>query len=322
MRWARTFGAVVVAWLWGCGAEPPRKDDAPIVPTRELDASEVSASAQGVRGKALAADGSELAYVDTHDHFAHTRRVDPAKFPYFKRRGASPEVVLTFDCAWVPKETGAEVLDALREMGVKATFFVAGPFVIEDLRKNDSGPNRATLELVRRIVDEGHEVGNHTRNHPHLSPGVTWSTELTTLAKSWENATREAYAPASPPAAAAMKPYWRAPYGEYDERSLSAAAVAGFSLHFGWNVDVLDSIGLPACRSVAPGAACLDADRETRHVLSFVHENPALDVVVVLAHLGAPYGFGKDPKGLRALITKLRAEGRTFAKLSEVVVPP
>lgn len=260
--------------------------------------------------------------MDTHDHFAHTQRVDPAKFPYFKKRGTSPEVVLTFDCAWVPKETGAEVLDALREMGVKATFFVAGPFVTEDLRKSDSGPNRATLELVRRIVDEGHEVGNHTRNHPHLTAGVSWSTELTKLAKSWENAAREAYAPANPPAAAVMKPYWRAPYGEYDERSLSAAAVAGYPLHFGWNVDVLDSIGLPACRSSAAGAACLDADRETRHVLSFVHENATLDVVVVLAHLGAPYGFGKDPKGLRALVTKLRAEGRTFAKLSEVVVAP
>jgi peptidoglycan/xylan/chitin deacetylase (PgdA/CDA1 family) len=270
----------------------------------------------------VAADGREVPYVDTHDHFTHTRRVDPAKFPYFKRRGAAPEVVLTFDCAWVPKEAGAEVLDALREMGVKATFFVAGPFVTDDLRKSEPGPNRATLELVRRIVDEGHEVGNHTRNHPHLAAGVSWSDELGALAKSWEKATREAYAPASPPAAATMKPYWRAPYGEYDERSLSAAAVAGYPLHFGWNVDVLDSIGLPACRSVAAGAACLDADRETRHVLSFVHENPTLDVVVVLAHLGAPYGFGKDPKGLRALITKLRAEGRTFAKLSEVVVSP
>ncbi len=119
-----------------------------------------------------------------------------------------------------------------------------------------------------------------------------------------------------------MKPFWRAPYGEYDDRALGEAARAGYTVHFGWNVDTRDSLGAKDCRVAPQEPGCLSAEKETQIVTSYVRKNPALDVIVVLLHLGAPYGFGKDPKGLRALVAAMRAEGRTFAKLSEVVVPP
>ncbi|MFO0692521.1 MAG: glycosyltransferase [Polyangiales bacterium] len=73
-----------------------------------------------------------------------------------ERRGHPDRgVVLTFDDGPDPEWT-PRILDVLRAHHAKATFFVLG--------------ERATLypELVRRIVAEGHLVGNHTYHHPHL----------------------------------------------------------------------------------------------------------------------------------------------------------
>jgi peptidoglycan/xylan/chitin deacetylase (PgdA/CDA1 family) len=64
-------------------------------------------------------------------------------------------VALTFDDGPDPARTPA-LLDALAALGVKATFFLLGGAV-------DANP-----ALARRIVDEGHEVGNHTYRHAYL----------------------------------------------------------------------------------------------------------------------------------------------------------
>jgi peptidoglycan/xylan/chitin deacetylase (PgdA/CDA1 family) len=65
-------------------------------------------------------------------------------------------IALTFDDGPDPKVTPT-VLDTLRENNLKATFFVSG--------------DRATQhpELIRRIVREGHTLGNHTHSHPNMA---------------------------------------------------------------------------------------------------------------------------------------------------------
>lgn len=64
-------------------------------------------------------------------------------------------VALTFDDGPYPPYTG-EILDVLKENHILATFFVIG-------RNVEKHP-----ELVQRIVDEGHQVGNHTYDHVDL----------------------------------------------------------------------------------------------------------------------------------------------------------
>lgn len=61
-------------------------------------------------------------------------------------------VYLTFDDGPIP-ETTPYILDALKQYHVKATFFCVG----ENVKKHP--------ELYKRIIDEGHTVGNHTHNH-------------------------------------------------------------------------------------------------------------------------------------------------------------
>ncbi|MBJ7987593.1 glycosyltransferase [Bacillus cereus] len=73
---------------------------------------------------------------------------------YGKPKGK--QVVLTFDDGPDPKYT-PEVLDILEENKIKAAFFVLG----ENAQIN---PN-----IVKRIYDEGHEIGNHTFKHPNVA---------------------------------------------------------------------------------------------------------------------------------------------------------
>ncbi|MEV6153133.1 polysaccharide deacetylase family protein [Nonomuraea sp. NPDC052129] len=69
-------------------------------------------------------------------------------------------VALTFDDG--PGEYTARLLDLLSARKVRATFFVVGQMVAA----------HGGAQLVRRIVAEGHELGNHTWNHPPLT-GLT-----------------------------------------------------------------------------------------------------------------------------------------------------
>lgn len=61
-------------------------------------------------------------------------------------------IYLTFDDGPIPESTPF-ILDTLADNGIKATFFMVG----DNVRKYP--------DLFRRIVDEGHQVGNHTFNH-------------------------------------------------------------------------------------------------------------------------------------------------------------
>ncbi len=83
------------------------------------------------------------------------------KFPtlYHQGAGGEHEVALTFDDGPDPKWT-PQVLDILKARGVKAAFFLVGV-------NAEKYP-----DLVRRIVAEGHEIGNHTYYHPNLA--ICW----------------------------------------------------------------------------------------------------------------------------------------------------
>ena len=102
-------------------------------------------------------DGIRKLAVDG-DGYLTANYVKFAEFPTLYHQGAGGEhqVAITFDDGpdprWTPK-----ILDILKAANVKATFFVVGV-------NAERYP-----ELVRRIVNEGHEIGNHTYYHPNLA---------------------------------------------------------------------------------------------------------------------------------------------------------
>lgn len=66
------------------------------------------------------------------------------------------KIALTFDDGPHASYT-SEILDVLDDYGIKATFFVIGSNCEEN------------LGIIKRELDSGHEIGNHTYSHPHLT---------------------------------------------------------------------------------------------------------------------------------------------------------
>ena len=141
---------------------------------------------------------------------------------YIDHRHTSPDdsdkvVYLTFDAGY---ENGnvAKVLDALRDEGATGAFFILGNLP-------DAHP-----ELVRRMVEEGHLVCNHTYTHKNLC-GATegaLTAELTRL----EEACRAQ-------AGVEVSKYFRPPEGCFDEAMLKEACRAGYKTVF-WSFAYAD----------------------------------------------------------------------------------
>ena len=93
--------------------------------------------------------------------------LDAPTFPALYHQGAADKakVALTFDDGpdpvWTPK-----ILEVLKARGVKATFFVVG-------HNAETYP-----DLIRRIVAEGHEIGNHSYTHGNLAEMPEWRQRL------------------------------------------------------------------------------------------------------------------------------------------------
>jgi len=106
--------------------------------------------------KSVPHDGSrEIVSNDAGEVTREVYREIPSSY-VVQRTGDKPgKIVLTFDDGPDPRWT-PQILDILKAENVKATFFVVG----------ENG--QANPDLVRRIVAEGHEIGNHSFTHPNL----------------------------------------------------------------------------------------------------------------------------------------------------------
>ncbi|MBR6728923.1 MAG: polysaccharide deacetylase family protein, partial [Clostridia bacterium] len=114
---------------------------------------------------------------------------------------------LTFDEGYENGYT-AKILDILKENNVPAAFFVTGPY----LEKEEA--------LIRRMVDEGHIVGNHTVHHPSL-PSVAGTDKVAEEITALSEMCKEKYGQE-------MK-YFRPPRGEYSERTLKISEDLGYT---------------------------------------------------------------------------------------------
>ena len=125
---------------------------------------------------------------------------------------------LTFDAGYENGST-AKILDALKKHNAPAAFFLVGNY----LQRNG--------DLVRRMVEEGHIVGNHTMHHRDMSaltdPSV-FQKELTDLEELYQSVTGQT-----------MKKYYRPPQGKYSESNLQMAKELGYKTFF-WSLAYVD----------------------------------------------------------------------------------
>ena len=129
-----------------------------------------------------------------------------------------PVIYLTFDAGY---ENGAteQILDTLKKHDVPAAFFLVGNYI----EKN--------ADLVRRMVDEGHIVGNHTMHHPDMSRLTRkeeFEAELTGLEALFNQTTGKD-----------LPKYYRPPQGCYSQENLKMAKELGYRTVF-WSLAYAD----------------------------------------------------------------------------------
>lgn len=135
---------------------------------------------------------------------------------YFLGDTGKKEIYLTFDEGYENGYTG-QILDTLRDNNVKAAFFVTGSYV----EKNPA--------LVKRMVEEGHIVGNHSDTHPSM-PSLSneeIKRELEAVEKQVHQLT------------GTKMSYFRPPRGEFNRRVLDVAHQEGYTTIF-WSMAYQD----------------------------------------------------------------------------------
>ncbi|GAA1421966.1 hypothetical protein GCM10009601_22750 [Streptomyces thermospinosisporus] len=175
--------------------------------------------------------------------------------PLLRMTGRGNTMVLTFDDGPDPRYT-PDILDTLAAYDVRAMFFVCGETAAE---------NR---DLLARMADEGHVVGNHTWSHPLL----------TSLRRSRIRAEMERTCEVIEKAYGEPPQWFRAPYGAWNRATFQLGADLGME-PLAWTVDTLDW--------TTPG---------TRTIVERV-ENGAAPGVVVLSHDAG----GERSQSVRAL---------------------
>ena len=223
----------------------------------------------------------------------------------------SRKVAITFDGGG-QGNAAKRILDALKTRGLKTTFFLTGEFI------------RRYPAIVRRIASEGHEVGNHTYSHPHLTtyatnyrqntlPGVTRKFLISELERNealYEKVTGRK-----------MEHLWRAPYGEQNKTIRRWAWEAGYR-HVSWTYDSkthqsLDGLDWVSDRS---SALYLSSEQIVDKILSFDQGTKSgLGGGILLFHLGSERKVDPFYPRIGELLDQLRDRGYKVVSVGSMI---
>ncbi len=197
----------------------------------------------------------------------------------FYMGGNSEKVLyLTFDCGYENGNT-ENILAALKKHQAPATFFVVGHYL-------ESAP-----DLVKRMVEEGHTVGNHTYHHPDMtaiSDLASFQKEVDDVANLFLEITGQE-----------MTKYYRPPQGKYSVENMKMAQELGYATFF-WSLAYVD----------------WNTDAQPS-------KTEAFDKLIPRVHPGAIVLLHNTSKTngeiLDELLTQWEGMGYTFAPLSQLV---
>ena len=137
---------------------------------------------------------------------------------YYVGAAEEKKIYLTFDCGYENGNSSA-ILDVLKKHNAPATFFVVGHFL-------ESAP-----EMVKRMVEDGHTVGNHTYHHydmSKISDPAVFRKEMDDVRTLFQETT-----------GTEMAMYYRPPQGKYSEANLQMAKELGYKSFF-WSLAYVD----------------------------------------------------------------------------------
>lgn len=186
-------------------------------------------------------------------------------------------IYLTFDCGYENGNT-EPILDALKAHGVQAGFFVVGHYL------------ETASDLVKRMVEEGHTVGNHTYHHldmPTISDQETFRKEMEDVEALFREITGKE-----------LSSFYRPPQGKCSVENLKMAQEMGYRTVF-WSLAYVD----------------WDTDKQPGH-------QEALDKLTSRVHPGAVVLLHNTSQTngeiLDELLTRWEEMGYTFRPLSDL----
>lgn len=195
------------------------------------------------------------------------------KVPIYKVERPDRKLSISFDATWGADHTD-ELLDILDEHGVKTTFFLAGYWA------------ERFPEYVKKIVERGHEIGNHSYEHPHynrlskeeirndLQRNHELLQELTGV---------EAY-------------LFRPPFGEYSDKVIEVAEELGY-FTIQWSIDSLDW-----------------KDVSADFMVKRITERAGPGEIVLFHNAGR-----HTPEAVRLLLPRLKAAGFEIVPISQLI---
>jgi len=199
---------------------------------------------------------------------------------YYVGGATEKKIYLTFDCGYENGNT-APILDALKKHNASATFFVVGHYL-------ESAP-----DMVKRMVEEGHTVGNHTYHHPDMSKisdKASFQKEMDDVANKFKELTGKE-----------LTMYYRPPQGKYSTSNLQMAKDMGYQTFF-WSLAYVD----------------WNVDKQPSH-------EEALQKLTSRIHPGAIVLLHSTSKTngeiLDELLCKWEEMGYTFGRLEDIVRP-
>lgn len=195
------------------------------------------------------------------------------------------EIALTFD-AGADRGNAEAILDYLQREGIVASFGILGQWA-------ETNP-----DLVRRMVNEGHMLFNHSWSHASFT-GTTPQT-LPLSSEERREELRRTEETVRDLTGYELRPYFRPPYGDYDASVLADIAAAGYPVALLWSCDSRDSLGASAEEILAN---CIDTARPGR---------------IVLLHVGAQ---SAAYEALPRMIDSLREQGFVFVTADEILQP-
>lgn len=201
--------------------------------------------------------------------------VGDRELPVYCVETMEPKIALSFDAAWGNEDT-RKILEILEKQQVHVTFFMTGGWV------------EAYPEDVKAIYQAGHELGNHSENHKHM-------TQLST--KEMEQEIMDVHDKVKKLTNYDMKVF-RPPYGDYSNDVIKTVKQCGYQA-IQWDVDSLDW-----------------KDYGVDSIIKTVTQHKHLgNGSIILCHNGAKF----TAEALDSLITQLKDKGYQFVTMSELI---
>jgi len=219
------------------------------------------------------------------------------------------KIALTFD-GGSGNGAASEILDFLTEKNVKSTIFLTGGFL------------KRYPDIVKRMVKDGHEIGNHTWSHPHLTTFVTnqkhetapdmsekkLHNELNKTAELFEKITKNK-----------IMPYWRAPFGEHNLQIRRWASELGYR-QIGWTLGNGENLDTHDWVVDTTSTIYKTPQQVMEKILNFGNgSSHDANGGIILMHLDTQRKNNQIHHMIPALIDSLQNRGYQLVKISELL---